>query len=328
MKKILFISSTSNISTGSYRIWVNDLSNYFNSIGIDTKITNRIEDSKDYDIIICGKGDANTAVSVKNNFPNKVVGVINLAADKIGLPLDFVIVGSIEEIDSLSEYNNVFMFPLIEKMYQGQKCKVHGNKKMLRLGFHGSHTHLAKFEPNLRRALEELDDLINFELLVITSDPNFNWKIGRPKINNLQIKQWNFETVKKDLSSCDIGLVPNITQINAKSFPSDSALGLYNTDYILRMKNKSNAGRAFVFHQLGIPVVADITPSNFHVMGGDDCGYLVNSKDGWKRSILSLTDKNKRTNISTNAFNRFNELYDPKKWADKLYKQILEIAHG
>ena len=72
--------------------------------------------------------------------------------------------------------------------------------------------------------------------------------------------------------------VPNITQINSKSFPSDSALGLYNTDYILRMKNKSNAGRAFVFHQLGIPVVADITPSNFHIMGGDDCGYLVNSK--------------------------------------------------
>ena len=45
--KVSFFTDSTSINTGSYRIWVNDLSNYFNSIGIYTKITNRIEDSKD-----------------------------------------------------------------------------------------------------------------------------------------------------------------------------------------------------------------------------------------------------------------------------------------
>ena len=43
--------------------------------------------------------------------------------------------------------------------------------------------------------------------------------------------------------------------------------GLYDTDYFFRMKNKSNPGRMFVFIQHGIPVIADLTPSNLHILG-------------------------------------------------------------
>ena len=86
---------------------------------------------------------------------------------------------------------------------------------------------------------------------------------------------WLQEKMFNRILSFDIGVVPNAT---ISGVDSESPLeGYFSTDYDMRFKNKSNAGRAFVFHQLGIPVVADITPSNFHVMGNPDCGYLVSN---------------------------------------------------
>ena len=39
-----------------------------------------------------------------------------------------------------------------------------------------------------------------------------------------------------------------------------------SNDYNLQFKATSNAGRAFVFHQLGIPVIADFWPCNFEIL--------------------------------------------------------------
>ena len=229
-------------------------------------------------------------------------------------------------MDSLSSYKNVFLFPLIERLYN-TSVKSHTIKQTLRLGFHGSHTHLAKFNPNLKNALEELDNEINIELLIVTSDPNFNWTIGKPNIKNIIVKKWDISSVVDDLLSCDIGLVPNTTSYSITNEKTSKDEGLYNTDFILRMKNKSNAGRSFVFHQLGIPVVADLTPSHFHILGDPDCGFIASSKDGWKKSILKLTDLNTRKQIAVNAKKEFNRLYDPLKWAKKLYKNIENITN-
>jgi glycosyltransferase involved in cell wall biosynthesis len=93
----------------------------------------------------------------------------------------------------------------------------------------------------------------------------------------------------------------------------------------MRFKNKSNAGRSFVFHQLGIPVVADITPSHFHVMGNPDCGFLVADKAGWYKALLKLTNYRTRQEIADNAKKEFDRLYDPHDWARKLYREIEEI---
>tara|TARA_R110000822_G_scaffold29054_2_gene85865 strand:- start:12928 stop:13914 length:987 start_codon:yes stop_codon:yes gene_type:complete len=328
MKSVAFLTNRTDISIGSHRIWVLDLSKYLKNIGIDVVITANAKIAANYDIVICGKSDVNLACLFKSENPNCLVGIINLAADKINLPIDFVIVGSIEEMDSLSSYKNVLLFPLIESMYDIEFPKLHSKKDCLRIGFHGSFTHLAKFEPGLRLALEELAETVKYELLVITNDKSFNWTIGKPNVKNIMVKNWNIETIKEDLTSCDIGIVPNITNFSALGQESPSDQGLYETDYILRMKNKSNAGRAFVFHQLGIPVVADLTPSNFHVMGGNDCGYLVSSKNGWKKALLKLVDHEKRQEIATNAFNRFKVLYDANTWTMNLYEELLEINNG
>ena len=63
-------------------------------------------------------------------------------------------------------------------------------------------------------------------------------------------------------------------------------------------------------------------------MGGNDCGYLVSSKNGWKKALLKLVDHEKRQEIATNAFNRFKVLYDANTWTMNLYEELLEINNG
>ena len=50
----------------------------------------------------------------------------------------------------------------------------------------------------------------------------------------------------------------------AKSIVSKKEI---TNDYLLQLKNTSNASRAFVFHQLKVPVVAEIGGSHHHIWG-------------------------------------------------------------
>ena len=329
MKKILFVSRGANISTGSYRIWVHDLNEYFNELGFNSSISSgNVKEIEGSDIIICGKSDSDIAVSIKKNYPRKKVGVINLSCDKKGLPIDFVIVGSLEEMDSLSHYKNVFLYPLIERMYQDPNdYKQHKNSSTLAIGFHGHYPHLSKFSPHLCQALEEMDKTHNIELKIITSNVGFNWKVGKPKIKNISMKSWDIKTIKQEILGCDIGVVPNITSLNLNDLglKTSTNLGWYDTDHIVRMKNKSNAGRCFVFHQLGVPVVADLTPSNFHIMGDPECGSIAMSKDGWLKALINLIEPEVRQRMADNAKREFDRLYDPHVWARRLYTNLLEI---
>ena len=319
---ILFYSSHDDLSVGSYRIWVRDLNEYFNDIGVSSKIAIRdLPDLSDYDVVIFGKGDYIKAEEVKSHNLDKKVGVINLASNVKNLGVDFIIVGSIEEQASHSGYKNVFLFPLIEKMYDDSILyKTHKKTDSIRIGFHGNVTHASKFTLGTNAAIEKLSKDISIELLVVSScpvDPSI-----LPNVKYI-VKIWNYETVPRWLLSCDIGVVPNavIGGVHSES-PSQ---GLFSTDYEMRFKNKSNAGRAFVFHQLGIPVVADITPSHFHIMGNPDCGYLVADEDGWYKSFLKLSDFRERQRIADNAKAEFDRLYNPYDWAKRLYDNIRRI---
>ena len=328
MKSVCFITNSRDLSVGSYRIWVNDLNNWLCKLNIESKIYSPGDDISNSDIIICAKNNVNVALEVKNRFPTKKVGVINLTANQKNLPIDFVIVGSLEEKDSLAHYKNVFLFPLIENLFQGSGVKQHQQKNRLVVGYHGSHTHLAKFEPGLKWAVEQLDREVDLQLRIITSDENFKWKVGYPNISDVKIKKWNINTIKEDLLMLDVGVVPNTTDLSVSAEKNTSRdLGLYDTDYILRYKNKSNAGRSFVFHQLGIPVVADFTPSNLHILGNPHCGFVVNSKEGWLKSLRVLINAEKRQLIADNAKREFDRLYDPLDWASRLYEEILEVSH-
>ena len=327
---IAFVSSHNNNYTGSYRIWVNDLAKYINELeGVGTTARKCGPQSNlcDADVVICAKGHEAHASQIKKKYPNKKVGIINLAADSRGLPIDFVIVGSLEEKDSLSHYDNVLMFPLIEDMFRDCIPKRHSNKGRLRIGFHGHYPHLSKFAPHLKSALESIDKERDIELLVVTSNNGFVWRHGRPNIKNIIVEPWDQDTIKGLLMTCDVGVAPNITTIpmDVNRFETSVDAGLYDTDYIFRMKNKSNAGRSFVFHQLGIPVIGDLTPSNFHIMGDPSCGFLVQSKLGWEKALNKLFDHELRNLISENARREFQRLYDPHDWAKRLIEEISRL---
>ena len=72
-------------------------------------------------------------------------------------------------------------------------------------------------------------------------------------------------------------------------------------------------------------MVADITPSHFHVMGNPDCGFLVANEKGWYKAFLKLTNYRERQKIADNAKGEFDRLYNPHDWARKLYMNIQEI---
>ena len=329
MKKITFLASNRDISVGSYRIWVNDLSLHLKECNVSCDIVSdpRIALANQSEVIICAKSDAAYAPGLKQANENKIVGVINLAADSSIRP-DFIIAGSVEEKISLSHHKNVFLVPLLENMYQDSDAyKAHTPKDKIRVGFHGSHSHLGKFDFGLKQALENYELEQDLELLILTSDPNYKWQVGRPDIKNIIVKKWDFKTVKEDLLSCDVGVVPNVTKIQLdKDNPDLSTdLGRYNTDFAMRFKNKSNSGRNFVFHQLGIPVIADLTPSNLHILGNPDCGFVAQDTQSWLMALRSLGDHEKRKKIAASAKAEFDRLYNPLIWAQRLHRNIEEI---
>tara|TARA_B100002019_G_C21271853_1_gene602826 strand:+ start:1100 stop:2065 length:966 start_codon:yes stop_codon:yes gene_type:complete len=315
--KILFISSQSQ-NSGSHRIWVKDLCNYFNKIGATAKIGTE-QEIPHYDVIIYGKHQ--TPQKIKN----KITGHINSVGWKKH-NCDFIIVGSLEEKDSLSKNRNVFFFPLIEDMFLNQPIKIHKDTSLLKICYHGHETHLGSFEPHLKSALEDLSKEKNIELIIIHGNEKFNWSYGKPNVKTIY-KKWNINTISDDIKACDIGVCPNAIEPLKRPHRIDNNKGLFDSDYTLRFKNKSNAGRAFVFHQLGIPVIADLTPSYLHILGNPDNGYCVISKEGWLSALRELSIPEHRNFISQNARKEFDRLYDPIDWVKKLYKNIKNIYH-
>jgi hypothetical protein len=316
-----FVSSIKDVSIGSYRIWIHDLKKYLNSMGIHVSINDSFDNVREGEVIIFGKSDIKKAKTCKKKYPKNIIGIINPKGGKV-YDVDFIITGSIEEKDSLSVNKNVFIFPLIEDRYRNIRIKRHSKKKCLVLGFHGSYTHLSKFNPHLKKALEEFSNEHEIILKIITDNSSFKWVKGRPDIKSIESIAWDSDTFTRELLECDIGLIPNMVDI--KPFLKKTSIddGLYDTDYFIRMKNKSNSGRMFVFMQHGIPVIADITPSNLHILGNPDNGFAVFSKNGWLNSFRKLSNEKERVDMSLNALSAFNELYDPIEWARKLAKQI------
>jgi len=318
-KRIRFVTNKQNYNTGSYRIWVHGLHNYFKQLNIPSCISNTVGDEE---IIIVGKGETQLAYNIKSTHPEKKVGLINPVINKYDY-CDFLIVGSIEEQASLSQNKNVLFYPLIEELYQNKEIKSHSNTGALRFCFHGHYPHLAKFDPYVTAALEEFSKEVNIELLIIHGNPEFNWEFGRPDIQ-IKFKKWSVDTIVDDILSTDVGLCPNITYVDYKCNQIIET-GVYDTDYVIRFKNKSNAGRAFVFHQLGIPVVADLTPSNLHILGNPEHGLIAADKNGWLNAFRQLTNSRKRSEIGQNAKIEFDRLYNPLIWAKKLYRDLCKL---
>lgn len=334
--KIVFVPAQINKNTGSYRIWVDDYNKYFNQIGIDSKIVplNLLSEKivNESDVIILGKSMRNNLKSayfslkkVKNSL---IVGAITPPRD-FNIPFDFVMAGSLEERDSLSFHKNVILNAHIESLYHNSEIKTHTKSNVLKICYHGWTPHLYSFTCGLKNAIEKFNkDVQKVELHVITEyDKNtIQWdeSFGRPNVD-ITFKKWKIENVKDDILECDIGICPGVYDLTNQDIIVNNTHGKFNTDYIMRYKNKTNNGRAIVFMQLGIPTIADFSPSNFHLFGDMQCGLVAHTEEGWYSALEYYSNYENRNMIAKNARDFIDEKYDPLVWAKRYYDNILKI---
>ena len=313
--KIDFFTDRPDDNIGSYRIWIKDLSRTLSEMGYSSQIFNSGETISqiDSEVIILGKSSYELASSIKKIFKNSKIGAINIPCDYYNKDIDFVIVGSPEEYISISMYEKVFIYPLIERKFENIIAKNHKNTDIMKFCFHGHWPHLAKFAPSLSSALDRYDDeVMKSQLHIITGEKDdYSSHPMLPK--NIEIishtyKEIDFTSVVK---SCDIGIVPNVTNLTFH-VPGlkDSEIphyGMYKTDYNIRFKNKTNGGRAYVFYQHGIPVIHDLSPSSFDFMsrtGKYICAHDENSYIREMKRLTSAEYRNKISKINKKIFER------------------------
>jgi len=303
-------------------------------MGIDSTISYNLTDDEieSYDVIILGKClfDHHKSIVdyVNLKYPNKLVGTITPSSSVRDIPFDFVMAGSLEEADSLSFHRNVILNAHIESIFLDSETKVHQNSDTLKLCVHGWSAHLASFAPNLQWALEEFEKEQDYELVIISETSNLSgWDIGKPNIKKICAKKWGIDTIRSDIQSCDIGIVPGIYDLTSTAFSDvvNNKNGFFDTDYVFRFKNKCNNGRSLAFFQLGVPVVADFSPSHFHMMGDGECGFVAHTKDGWLNSFRKLKGCSSRQIISDNARSKVELEYDPLYWADRYYQELYSL---
>lgn len=321
MINVAFISNNNNISLGSYRIHIRDLNKYLNDNDVHSRINPG--DLSKYNIVIFQKD-----IPIVN-YKNKKIGMITPNSSNVELlqKLDFIIVGSIEEKQSMIKYNNnIFIFPQIENMYLNINPKIHTEQKKIIIGYHGNSLHLNSCILGINDALEKLylkrGYNIEFRIICTTLD---DWITKKPKVPIKFIK-WNIKTISEEIKKFDIGIIPNITEFKNGKLNNKEKLGIYNTDIILRFKNKTNIGRLLVFIQHGIPVVSDLSPSNLHILGNPKNGFAVLNGSGWYDSLHKLCKSYQlRNDISLNAYNEYKRLYNPNEWTKDLIKNIENI---
>lgn len=336
----IFFLERGNNKLGSNRIYIDNLSFWISKLRINVIKSKNIQ--KGYTHYILSK--YSTIKDLKKirqiNKEKVICGLVhpsdlNNTNIKLISNVDFLITGSIEEKDYYSYFNKpIIRFPQIEKIQL--KKKKHLDKKKIIIGYHGNLEHLEEMDA-LKNALEKLNNNYDISLTVIYDKKLGKWFRGRPDIKINEI-DWSFKSILKEIPKFDIGIVPctnnffidkpkahkNIFKFFLKYFTGGKNKRM--NDYILRFKVTSNAGRAFIFHQLGIPVIADFWPSNFEILGNPNNGLLAHSEKGWYNSIESLIISHKqRQKISDNAQYVFKKNYDPIIWTKNFISELKKL---
>jgi glycosyltransferase involved in cell wall biosynthesis len=234
---------------------------------------------------------------------------------------DLLIVSSIEQRDFFLTFNeNVYIYYMFPDT--PEVVKQHSNKDKLIIGYHGNKQHLSSMV-EVSKALDEVAKELPIELWAIYNIKKLGkWK-NTPKICPVKHIQWSKETQVDYLKLCDIGLVPSMIpspKLLARPFKSlfynrfiYNPEGYSKNDYVSRFKMSNNPGRIWVFSQLGIPVIADFTPSACQVIKDEHSGLLVGTKEGWVRAIKMLFDVELRNKLSYNLRRELKKSPNPFK---------------
>lgn len=259
------------------------------------------------DIIFAKKSNSNIRIGVLDPRGKDIENVIH--------HLDFLIVDSLEMIDFFS-FTNLPIFKYYEYTDIKPKLKEHSDKETITIGYHGNKVHLMSLNPHVTAALEKLALEFRIEFNAVYNINQLGiWNLGLPdniKVNHVQFDE---KTYSDEISKIDIGIVPAFLPIYKRNTILNSnwifkkIFLQTNSDYLLRFKMLTNAGRIIIFSLLGIPVVSDMFPSAIEFINHEEDGYLAYSTGGWYSSLKKLIQsKERRIDISKRQFEKTNKI--------------------
>ncbi len=316
-----------DISSGSDRIFCLTFSNFLNNlVNCSSEIFESPINNLICDIAIFKKDYPLKKLKEFAKKETSLIGIVN-PSDKSNNSLasidiaDFAIVGSIEEKAYYSKYLKCFVYPLIEEIEENNILDYQSRPDKT-ICYHGNKQHLDFININIEKALIRLKS----EGYKFRAVYDFK-KLGKCKKKFITDHiQWEENTWLNEISNSTVGVFPSTHYpgfIRSKLSKLISRKRILRNDYLLQYKNTSNASRAFVFHQLKIPVVAEIGGSIHHILGDEECGYICYSEKSWYDSISRLCkDKNLNKRFAEKASILMKTLYDPNIWCDKFINEM------
>jgi glycosyltransferase involved in cell wall biosynthesis len=165
------------------------------------------------------------------------------------------------------------------------------------LAYHGNRAHLEAMAGTVTPAIEELGRRRAVRLVCVTNHERYGLPDrGLPDGNLVEVDHVQFEpgaegaiapSLAAAIGAADIGLVPNLLPVEQhrralRLTASDNATLAYEPfDWLVRFKASSNPGRLYPFARLGVPVVADFTPSLAQFVDDGVSGCLAATAEGW-----------------------------------------------
>jgi glycosyltransferase involved in cell wall biosynthesis len=259
----------------------------------------RWDSYKDFDVALfmAYERDLKDIETARRENPNLKIGLIDprrsIKADTIDC-VDFIVIDSIEMRDFFAKYQRP-MFTYYEYTNLKVANKTHYQKDKIIIGYHGNKVHLMEMYPRITEALELLGDKYKLELWAMYNIEKLGkWKLGIPRNIPVRHIQWSLDNYYEYLTKADVGIVPalmpirNIGKMKNKTTVSKRFFLDDENDYLIKFKMPSNPGRIITFAQLGIPVVADMSPSCMQFIEDGANGFIAYSTAGWYSALEKL----------------------------------------
>jgi len=309
-----------NYDSAGTKVCVEDLGVKFKNAGFEVK-RNDWDNYQNYDLILFMSPDSEVTKAKKIN-PKALVGIMDPKITIKRTPevksADFLLVTSLEQRDFFLKYNrNIIIYYMFPEMKEF--VKEHVGKNKIIIGYHGNKVHL-NYISELSKTLDSLLDKYNIEFWAMYNIKKSGfWEKNRPKKCPVKHIQWSEDNYYKEISRADIGVIP--AKIPIKFFFKGFNIRK-RYDYVVRFKYSNNPGRIYPFSQLGIPVVADFTPSYCQLIEDGKSGFLVYSEEGWYNALEKLIiSPELRNKMSRNLKSFIDNNYSP----DLNFQKFLEF---
>ena len=288
-----------------------------------------VDKLQEFDVVLYF-GNCDPKISTKRPFK---LGLLDPRADsEVDLQcFDFVVFNGIESRDFFSDkVDKSFVYWVFPEAPAKTPLKA---KKTFVLGYHGNRFHLRAMYPRITDAINRIADEYDVELWAMYNFrnkhrapfPEYKFKFKVEHINFSESKYSSY------MANADVGIIPQIIPVKNNRifrFLIGNWKRKHNEhywDYFLRFKETTNIGRAILFSQYKIPVVADMTPSACRYIREDVNGFVAASTGGWYKSIRKLIEKKQlREKLGEGNFKMYQTVFKPEVQNDQLIRYLEE----